>query len=146
MQTKLQSPNQVQNEVLGQHCLECTTINIDTNNRHKSCALCLPISKCQRKSETFEKQASSVAPSFLFSLLGSVNCSMVPVFYDQHPCISEYLECLSFWNSVTSLRMVFSRIFPIPEWTSPSFHFCSLAPKRLKYFLYLFLYICQSKL
>ena len=62
-----------------------------------------------------EIQTSSFGLFFLFSFFGSVECGMhASVFYGQHPLISEYISCMSFWDSVTSLRMIFSSFIHLP--------------------------------
>jgi hypothetical protein len=61
-----------------------------------------------------EIQASSLGPSFLFSFFGSVECNMVPVCYCKYPLISDYIPCMSFWDWVTSLRMIFPTSIYLP--------------------------------
>jgi hypothetical protein len=50
---------------------------------------------------------SPTEPSFLLPLSGSVDCSMIICYLTYNIHLS-YIPCLSFWEWVTALKMIFS--------------------------------------
>ena len=61
-----------------------------------------------------EIQVSLLGASFLFSIFGSVEYNMLPVFYGWYPLKSEYIPCMSFGGWVTSLRIIISSSTHLP--------------------------------